>query len=106
MKGITTLVLTALLIFTIAPVKATEGEPPCNSKVKTIDKGDKLILCLNDIKTDGLSLKVFNPDGLIIERTTLKGETNNYEMNKPERGIYWVSMKNGPEVKCERFIVR
>ncbi|MGB0429475.1 MAG: T9SS type A sorting domain-containing protein [Bacteroidia bacterium] len=104
MKRIITL-LTALLLLLAVPTIAKQGEP-CNTKLIAIDKGDKLVLCISDIETNGLLVKVFNPKGMIIENTTLSGKATNYTINKPAKGVYWVSMKNGSEVKVERFIVR
>ncbi|MFY0673945.1 MAG: T9SS type A sorting domain-containing protein [Bacteroidia bacterium] len=105
MKKLLTALIAATFLLLGGPISASDGEP-CNKNVKTIDKGDKIVICLNEMDSDGLNLKVYNPEGMIIESTTLNSPNENYEIDKPESGIYWVSMKNQSQQKFQRLIIR
>jgi hypothetical protein len=105
MKKLLTALFAATLLLLGGPTIAAEGEP-CDKNVKTIDKGDKIVICLSEMNTEGLNLRVFSPEGMIIESATLDQPNENYEIVKPESGIYWVSMKNGSQQKFQKFIVR
>lgn len=105
MNKLLTALLTTFLLQFGSPTIAAESEP-CDKNLKTIDKGDKIVICFNEIKTNGLILKVFNPEGMIIDSATLDQSNDNYEIDKPESGIYWVSMKNGSQLKFQKIIVR
>lgn len=94
----------AISAFSGAPTKPNE---PCDKPtIKSVQSEEKLVLCLSGIKTDGLLLKVFSSNGQLIENVKLEGEKESYEMDKPEKGIYWVSMTKDKTAKFERVMVK
>ena len=104
--------LTALLFIGLFSFSAFGVTPPLLSKpcdktqITSVQNENKLIICLSGMNTDGLLLKVFSPSGVLIEHVKLEGNKTSYEMNKPEKGIYWISMTNEKIAKFERVLVK
>ncbi|MBI1183155.1 T9SS type A sorting domain-containing protein [bacterium] len=90
---ITSLLLALFLLMAVTvPASATGDLTITHAELE-----DKVVIKLEGIETDGWRLRIFTNQGKLIENKLLSPHTTSYEMLHPDKGMYWLSLKNGDQ---------
>lgn len=72
-------------------------------KVKSEEVGDRLIVALEGVDTDGLLVKLFDQSGNLLTSKTLTAETKKLELENYKKGVYWITLTKNHEMTYRRI---
>ena len=100
-------ILLAGIFISLTPLTAKETPTTADHSLSIISVVKETVVRV-DLKNeviDGYVFSLYNQNGSLLDKRVLEGATSSLEFDKPDRGVYWVSMKKGLSTGFKRFSI-